>query len=273
MYSLKTAGLVLIALNVLLTWYAFQNRSRFEQGLLRIGDLRNGQFYRLFSSGFLHVDWTHLFFNMFSLYIFAGQIEERLGDGLFILVYIVSLVGGNLLAWFFHRSNPDYRAVGASGAVSGIIFSYIVLFPQAELSLIFLPFFFPAWIYGLLFILYSIYGMGRQNDNIGHEAHLGGALSGLFITMAIEPYAAQQHPMTIIYLVVPSVVFLVILFFRPRLLAWNFGDGSQNRTIDDQYQEEQFKKEKELNRILEKVKHSGADSLSKEERQFLEENY
>lgn len=271
--SLDVAGLALIALNVLITWLAFQDRGRFEQWLLRIEDLKNGAYYRLLSSGFIHVDWMHLGFNMFSLYIFAGIVENMLGLVPFLVVYFGSLLGGNLLAWAYHRNNPEYRAVGASGAVSGIIFAAIVLFPGMKLSLLFLPIPFPAWIYGLGFVAYSIYGMGRQNDNIGHEAHLGGALSGLFLTLFLEPSVMESNPMTIIYLVVPSFVFLFIFFFRPQLLTWNYGDGTQNWDQDRHYQEAKFQKEQELNRILEKVKRSGAESLSPEERQFIEENF
>lgn len=271
--SLEIAGLSLIALNVLCTWLAFQSQARFEQWLLRIDDIRNGAYYRLLSSGFIHVDWMHLVFNMFSLYIFAGIVENLLGLGPFLIVYFGSLLGGNLLAWAYHRENSEYRAVGASGAVSGIIFAAIVLFPDMQLSLIFLPIPFPAWIYGLGFVAYSIYGIGRQNDNIGHEAHLGGALSGLLITLLLKPSVIESNPMTIIYLVVPSLVFLFIFFFRPKLLTWNYGDGRQNWDVEDHFQETKFQKELELNRILEKVKRSGAESLSPEERQFLEDNY
>jgi membrane associated rhomboid family serine protease len=273
MESLHLVGMVLIGLNVLISWMAFRNSLLFEKLLLRIGNIKAGQQYRLVTSAFVHADWSHLFFNLFSFFIFAGRLEEELGSVWFLILYFGSLLGGSLLAWLFHKDNNDYRAVGASGAVSGIVFAYIVMFPDEELSLMLLPFFFPAWIYGLLFIVYSIYGIRRQNDNIGHEAHLGGAITGLFITLALEPQLTESHPMTIIYLVVPSLAFLVVSFFKPQLLRWNFGDGTEEHTQDDRYREKKVQEEQELNRILEKVKHSGTDALSDAERRFLEDNF
>lgn len=273
MYSLHTIGIILIGLNVLISAAAFRDPALFEKLLFRIGDLKNGQWYRLLSSGFVHVDWTHLFFNLFSFFIFAGRLEEVLGTMGFLGLYFGSLLGGNFLAWFFHRDNDEYRAVGASGAVSGVVFSYVVLFPEHQLSLMLLPFFFPAWIYGLLFIVYSIYGIGKQNDNIGHEAHLGGAVSGLFLTLFLVPQVMDSHPLTIIYLLVPSLTFLIISFFKPQLLQWNFGGADQALNQDDHFRARKAANEEELNRILDKVKTSGAESLSAAEKRFLEENF
>lgn len=271
MYSLHIAGIIIIGLNLIVTWSAFQDQGRFNDTLLRVGNLKQGQWYRLFSSGFVHVDWTHFFFNMFSLYVFAGRVEVNLSSAYFILIYAISLLGGNLLAWFYHRDNNEYRAVGASGAVSGIIFSAIILEPGMSLYMFFIPIPIPAWIYGLIFILYSIYGIGKQHDNIGHEAHLGGALSGLIVTLLLAPYLMEQNTLTIIFLAVPSAAFLIVMFFKPRLLLWNYGDGKQNQTVEDRYRDQQAWRKRELNRILDKVKHSGADSLTDEERRFIEE--
>ncbi len=273
MDRLEYAGIGLLLLNLLLTYLAFQRDGNFSKWQLRVGDLNQGQWYRLFSSGFIHVDWTHFFFNMFSLFIFGGALERALGPILFVALYLVSLVGGNLLAWFYHRQEPEYRAVGASGAISGLIFSAIVLFPDMQLALLFLPFFFPAWIYGLLFLLYSMYGIGKQNDNIGHEAHLGGAVLGLMLTLILYPSLIEQHPLTILYLVVPTFVFLVILFYRPQLLKQVLAKPSDNYGVEDRYREERKGKEDELNRILAKVKEQGESSLSKAERDFLEGNF
>jgi len=273
MYSLQIGGMVLIGLNILISWASFQQESTFYRLQFRVGDLKAGQLYRLLSSGFVHVDWTHLFFNLFSFYIFAGRLEYTLGLWAFVGLYFVSLVGGNLLAWLFHRTNSEYRAVGASGAVSGIIFAFITLFPEEELSLLFLPFFIPAWVYGLLFIVYSIYGIGRQNDNIGHEAHLGGAITGLLFTLVLVPQAAEKNTLTILYLLVPSLAFLIVSFFRPQLLQWNYGGRDQAYTQDDIYRARKAQEEAELNRILEKVKRSGSDSLTAQERRFLEDHF
>jgi membrane associated rhomboid family serine protease len=271
MDRLETAGLIILGLNALLSYFAFQNPDWFERLLLRIRDLNAGQYYRLISSGFIHVDWSHLFFNMFSLYIFAGAVERDLGLIGFVIVYMLSLLGGNLLSWLLHRNDMEYRAVGASGAVSGIIYAAIIIYPDMELAFIFLPFYFPAWIYGIGFIAYSFYGMSRNNDNIGHEAHLGGAISGLLICLVLDPSILERSTLTIVYILVPALVLLVVFFFKPMLFSNAFAKGDEALTMDDQYRAEKKEREIELNRILEKVKEEGEASLSVSERDFLAE--
>jgi hypothetical protein len=137
------------------------------------------------------------------------------------------------------------------------------------LAFIFLPFYFPAWIYGIGFILYSLYGMGRQHDNIGHEAHLGGAITGLLICLALDPSLMQESSLTILYILVPALVMLFVFFYKPRLIAQAFGKGDEALTIDDKYNAEQRERELLLNRILEKIKLHGEESLSNSERDFL----
>tara|TARA_R110002050_G_scaffold43127_1_gene103620 strand:+ start:10863 stop:11681 length:819 start_codon:yes stop_codon:yes gene_type:complete len=271
MDRLETAGLVILGLNALLSYFAFQNPDWFERLLLRIRDLNAGQYYRLITSAFIHVDWSHLFFNMFSLYIFAGAVERDLGLIGFVIVYIVSLLGGNLLSWLLHRNDLEYRAVGASGAVSGIIYAAIIIYPDMELAFIFLPFYFPAWIYGIGFIAYSFYGMSRNNDNIGHEAHLGGAISGLLICLALDPSIIQKSTLTIVYILVPALVILVVFLFKPMLFSSAFAKEDAALTIDDKYRASKKEKEIEINRILEKVKQEGEASLTTSERDFLAE--
>jgi membrane associated rhomboid family serine protease len=271
MGSLGTATIVVLLLNLALSYSAFREASLFSRFTLRVGDLNSGQLYRLLSSGFIHVDWSHLFFNMFSLYIFAAKVEQPLGWFWFIVIYLLSLLGGSLLAWFYHKDAPNYRAVGASGAVSGIIFAAIILNPGMELSLLFVPFFFPAWIYGLLFILYSIYGIGKQHDNIGHEAHLGGAVTGLLAILILEPSVMETSTLTIIYLLVPSLSFLIVLFFKPQLVNGAMASAQDLFTKDDHYRNEKAAKDIELNRILEKISAQGKNALTEEEQRFLQE--
>lgn len=273
MDRLGTAGVIILALNGIFTFVALRDRQVFEKFQLRVYDLKQGEYHRLLSSAFLHVDWTHFFFNMFSLFIFGGSLERSLGLFYFIVLYLVSLIGGNLLAWFYHRNDLEYRAVGASGAISGLIFAAIVLFPGMELALLFLPFFFPAWIYGLFFLAYSMYGIGRQNDNIGHEAHLGGAIIGLFFTLILYPGLIQEHPLTILYLSVPSVIFMVVLLVKPQLLNQILAKPEDNYDLEDRYRADRYSKERRLNEILEKLNREGPKALSAEEREFLENNY
>ncbi len=271
MDRLETAGMILLAINAGLSYMAFQNTAWFEGLQLRIQDLNRGQYFRLITAGFIHVDWSHFFFNMFSLFIFGGAVERGLGFVGFLVVYFLSLIGGNLLSWIFYRGESEYRAVGASGAISGIIYAAIIIYPEMELAFIFLPFYFPAWIYGIGFIAYSLYGMGRKNDNIGHEAHLGGAITGLLVCLALDPHLIEESTLTIIYILVPALTMLAVFFFKPMLFSKAMAKGDEALTIDDRFRASKVEKENELNRILEKMQRQGKESLTSAERDFLAE--
>jgi membrane associated rhomboid family serine protease len=155
------------------------------------------RYYQMLTSGFLHVDIMHLFFNSFALYMF-GQVLETLfsrsfglvtGSIYFTLIYFISLFSGSIFTVIFHHKNPGYVAVGASGAVSGIVFSYIIFFPTSTIGFFFIPM--PAFVFALLYIGASIYGMKKRFGNIGHEAHLGGAIGGVIATLILIEGAFQ----------------------------------------------------------------------------------
>ena len=149
------------------------------------------KYYQIITSAFLHADFMHLLFNMFALFSFGSFLERyfivRFGsfDGSldFFLIYFISLVAGSILTVAFHYNNPSYVAVGASGAVSGIVFSYIIFFPKNMIYLFFIPM--PAYIFAILWIAFSVYGMKSKLGNIGHEAHLGGAVGGVIATLIL----------------------------------------------------------------------------------------
>ncbi|MDR9441919.1 MAG: rhomboid family intramembrane serine protease [Schleiferiaceae bacterium] len=266
---LTPTALLLLAANVALTAYAFRRQDLFQRLLFQVRPVRQGQWYRLITAGFLHVSWSHLLFNMLSFYFFAGVVEQRLGALGFLLLYTLSLLGGNVLSLALQRQNLSYSAVGASGAVSGVVYAAIVFNPGMKLAFILLPIPFPAWIFGIGFILYSMYGMNRGSDGIGHEAHLGGALSGLLLAIALRPDLAQQHPLTLIYIAVPAAVFLVIRLVKPGLLGMTQPTGRENWDVDDHYRAQRKAREDEFNRILEKIQTEGRASLTEEEERFL----
>lgn len=272
MGSFQPAELFLIVITVAITWFTFNNDRWFNKLIFQTGAVMKGEWYRIISAGFLHVSWNHLFFNMITLYFFAGSVEGYAGIPGFLLIYMGSLVGGNLLALLFHRNNSSYRAVGASGAVSGVVYAAIAFFPGMELAFIFVPVPFPAWIYGIGFILYSLYGIGSQRDNIGHEAHLGGAIAGLLIAIGLEPSVMETNPLTIIYILVPAVVVLIVMLVKPGLLRISQGSGKHSQTLDDDFREKRAEKMHEVNRILDKVRENGEASLTADERQFLKQN-
>lgn len=261
-----------IVLTVAITWFTFKDQHWFERLIFQVGPVLRGEWHRLLSAGFLHVSWNHLFFNMITLYFFAGSVERYTGALGFVIIYLGSLIGGNLLALLYHRKNPQYRAVGASGAVSGVVYAAIAFYPGMELAFIFVPIPFPAWIYGIGFILYSLYGIGSQRDNIGHEAHLGGAIAGLLIAIVLDPAVTEENPLTILYILVPAVVVLVVMLVKPGLLHIVQGNSKTAYTIEDRYREERAQKMQEVNRILDKVREKGEGSLSDQERAFLKEN-
>lgn len=213
-----TMTILIIALNALFSFIAFSDRIFFDRFSFWVDPiLRRKEYFRLITSGFLHVDISHLLFNMFSLYVFGDDLEKAMPISMWLALAFVSLLGGNLISLWTQRENANYRAVGASGMVSGLIFSAIVLFPEIRIGLIFIPIFAPGWLFGLLFVLISIFGMHAQRDNIGHEAHLGGALSGLLFTIIVYPSAAMANYSAVGLLLFPSLILFYLSVFRPEL--------------------------------------------------------
>lgn len=267
-------GLVLIIANVAFTYKGLRDHSFFDHYKFEVDRIFVSKEYkRLFTSGFLHVSWLHLILNMFSLFAFSALLESYLGGIHFLIIYFSSLLGGNLLALFIHRQHADYSAVGSSGAVSGIIFACIALFPDLGISLFGLISI-PSWLYGLAYVIYSIYGIRSKRDNIGHEAHLGGALIGLIIAVMLEPTAFAQNYLSILLIVTPVLVFIFLIILKPQVLFIdNFYVKSHSTyfDIDDLYNEEKVNKQKELDQLLDKIGQRGIDSLSKKERQRLDE--
>ncbi len=206
----SSLGLILIGINVLVTILCFSNRALYENFLFSIGHIRHyKEYYRFLTSGFIHADWMHLLFNMISLYSFIGICTEVFGTTSTLLIYFGSLVGGNLAAYFSNKDDDNYRAVGASGAVSGIMFSGILLYPQGKIMLMLFPVPMPSWVFAIFYIGYSMYGMRSRQDNIGHEAHLGGAMSGLLLTLFLLPQLLDAEPLLISALVIPCIGFFV----------------------------------------------------------------
>ena len=186
--NMSTALLLLIAFNVLMSYKGFSNIGFFERHKFSISALNQKQYFRLVSSGFLHVDSAHLVFNMFALYMFGDYVIQNTGVYLFVLIYMFSLLAGNFFTYINHKKEPSYSAVGASGAVSGIVYSSILLFPQMQLVLILFPIPMPGYVFGILYLFYTLFGIKSRNDNIGHTAHFGGAIAG-FANLPNHTYA------------------------------------------------------------------------------------
>ena len=210
MNNIHFVTIAIIAANVLVSLKGFSDQSFFERFKFRIGAIQSGQKDRMFTSGFLHVDITHLFFNMFTLYFFADVVIYWFSPVEFVIIYVISLIAGSLLALSFHKKEPYYSAVGASGAVTGILYAAILLQPEMKLGIMFIPIPVPAYILGIGYLLYSIYGMKSRLGNIGHTAHFGGAIGGYAITLLLKPDLLLSDTLMVILLAIPIVILFVM---------------------------------------------------------------
>ncbi|OJU23057.1 MAG: hypothetical protein BGN92_07320 [Sphingobacteriales bacterium 41-5] len=188
---------VLIAINVIVSMIGFSNPDFVNKFIFwPYRQARENQQYRFITSGFLHADWMHLFFNMFTLYFF-GRLIERLFEGAglggklsYLLLYFLGLIVASIPSYLKHKDNYGYRALGASGAVSAVVFASVLFSPWSTLYVYFIPM--PAIIFAVLYIWYCVYMSKRGNDNINHDAHLWGSLFGLLFTIALVA-ALQPH--------------------------------------------------------------------------------
>ena len=210
MYSLHIATIVIIAANAIASLKGFNDISFFERYKFNIGAIKGGQKDRMLTSGFLHVDLSHLLMNMFTLYFFADVVITWFGLVKFVGIYFISLIGGSLLALFFHKDEPYYSAVGASGAVTGILYAAILLQPDMRLGIMFIPIPLPAYVLGIGYLLYSIYGMKKRLGNIGHTAHFGGAMGGYVTTLLLKPDLLVTDTLMVILLAIPIVILFVM---------------------------------------------------------------
>ena len=202
--------IAIIAINVIVSFKGFEDLSFFRKYKFHVGSIRAGEQIRMISSGFLHADVPHLAFNMLSLYFFAPVVYGMLNNFSFVLIYFASLIFGSLLTMIFHNNDYSYSAVGASGAVTGIIYSAILLDPTLEIYLFFIPIPIPAYLFGIGYLLYSIYGMKAKNDNIGHTAHFGGAIGGYIFTLMKKPSIFVDNTFMVVILAIPIVILFVM---------------------------------------------------------------
>ncbi|MEL0272888.1 MAG: rhomboid family intramembrane serine protease [Flavobacteriaceae bacterium] len=173
--------------------------------------LKSGQWYRLLTSGFLHVGWWHLLVNGLTFYFFAPSILSIFGTVGFLGLYLFSLLTGNLLTYFYYHKEYYYTAVGASGAISGVVFSSLIFDPSMKLYILPLPFPIPAPLFGLGFLGYSMVGILRNSDRIGHAAHMGGGIGGILFTFLFYPSLLRENPLLWVFL---SVIFLALFVIK-----------------------------------------------------------
>jgi len=189
---------ILLATTVLISLYSFRRRDVMEALLLHPWSImRKKQYYRLLSYGLIHADMLHLLFNMIAMYSVSLVLEQAMGSTRFILLYLGAMVlAAGIPAWR-HRDNPGYSALGASGAVSALFFAGMLYFPTAKVMVFLLPVPLPWPVFAILFIVVSIIGGRRNWGNIGHDVHLYGALSGLGLTILLDPGVVDHFLSTI----------------------------------------------------------------------------
>ncbi len=186
---------MVIGVNILISSQVFKSNAWRDKLILSPYLIKhNGQWYRLFSHSWIHADWQHLLFNMVSLYYLGGEILNMwlkpYGDikstGLFLFLYIAGGVAATIFPYLKNQDNPSYRALGASGAVSAVIFAAILWNPNMRLGILFIPFPIPAYIFGPLYLLIEYFAMRNIKTGVAHDAHLGGALFGILFVLFLN---------------------------------------------------------------------------------------
>jgi membrane associated rhomboid family serine protease len=178
----------IFAITIASSLWAFYNDNLYSNMILNPYSISRGyRVYTVITSGMIHADYMHLFFNMFSYFFFAFQLEPLLGHWQFGLLYTLSLILSVLPSIYKHRDDEWYNSLGASGAVSAVIFSYIMYNPVNTIYLMILPIPIYAFVFGILYLIYCNYASKHARDNVNHDAHMFGALSGLIITLVLHP--------------------------------------------------------------------------------------
>ena len=211
--------LIIIASTAIISYIGFSNHTLFEKYKFNVRSiLRDKEYVRLLSAGFLHADLVHLLFNMMTLYFFGPIVIQVFGALGFLLIYFGSILLGNLFSLYVYKNQGWYSAIGASGGVSGILFASIAMLPEITLYFFFIIEI-TGYIFGFLYFAYSVYMMlnPREGDNIGHAAHLGGAFFGLVYAVALEPERAVQHALYLAVMALPLMYMAYMVFVKKKI--------------------------------------------------------
>nr|WP_225870977.1 rhomboid family intramembrane serine protease [Pedobacter frigiditerrae] len=181
---------IIFVFTLITSVYAFNDATVYGKFMLHPYTVSKGKkLYTYITSGLIHADWTHLIFNMLTFYFFAFPLEQLLGHWQFGLLYIVSMVLADIPSVLKHKNEYRYHSLGASGAISGVLFSMILFAPFMQIGILFLPPQLGIWaiIFGPLYLFYCYYMSKKSNDNINHDAHFFGALAGILLTVILSP--------------------------------------------------------------------------------------
>lgn len=208
--------LAIILITGVTSYMGFQNYLNnpvFQRFCLHVGSIlgKDRQWDRLLTSSLVHADWMHLLFNMMTLWFFAPVVISAFGIIEFFVIYIGAIFVGSLLSLWIHRKNYSYTAIGASGGVMGVIFAFIAIAPEAELYFFFIPIPIPAWIFGVIYLSISVYSFNKSIGNIGHDAHIGGAIVGIVTAILYKPEYILQNWIYVAINIIPIIIFIVYL--------------------------------------------------------------
>ena len=192
-FNIAPVASIIFVFTIITSLYAFYDHSIYGKFMLHPFSVSKGQnVYTLITSGLVHADWMHLFFNMFTFYAFAFALESSMGSWRFGILYFLGLVLSDLPTVFKHKDNFNYNSLGASGAISAVLFSYILYNPMSKIYIMFIPIGIPAVVFGILYLIYCAYASRNSRDHINHDAHFFGALTGLIFTIIFVPGILQN---------------------------------------------------------------------------------
>ena len=194
----------IIIITAITSYIGFNNRQFFDRyKFSTYAILEMKQYDRMLTAAFLHADLMHLLFNMVTLYFFAPILVAYVGPVKFLILYLAAIIGGNTISLWMYRRDSIYTAIGASGGVCGVLFASIAMDPQRMIGFFFIPM--PGWVFGILYLGYSVYGMKKSIGNIGHAAHLGGAVVGLLLAILFIPQLLLFHGYFIALMSLPII--------------------------------------------------------------------
>jgi len=195
-----SASTILIIITGIITYMGFNDHRLFEKYKFSVSGIQAGEYYRFISSAFLHGDWNHFFVNMFTLYFFGDFLVHYFGTTGFLLIYFGGVLAGNYLAYHFHKNELWYSAIGASAGVNAVVYAFVTLLPK-EFIYFFAIIPIPAILYALGYLWYTVKGSQNAMTRIGHEAHFGGAIAGVLLTVVMDsPHTIGDHPLIVILL-------------------------------------------------------------------------
>jgi len=257
--------IALIAITCVTSYIGLKNEHVLDRYSFRIEKVKvYKEYIRFISSGFFHVNWVHLIVNMFVLWSFGSGLEVGVGALPMLFIYFASLLGGNVLALMIHKYNEGYSSVGASGAIAGLVFASIAVTPGLNI------FFLPSWVFGIAYVFYTIYAIRSRRTDVGHAAHLGGALIGMLIAVLMFPSVLRFNLLPILGISLPGMVLIVIMIRKPELIVIDKRSREKQLTMDDRYNISHHSHQEEVDRILEKINKKGMNSLTRKEKEILD---